>query len=200
MRGMATSMSSVRGLALMSRLEYFENKYGVINYKEFLKKISTEELNFSRQPVDGAHIYPDSLIVRIDQILMEEYFNNDMNEFLKMGKWSAENFIYRYFSLYVDTSEPFEFLDQYARLRDYLIGSGVMTVQVIDKNKINVDIDYGQTISKSICMSEQGFLEGGLEQCGAEHTKIVETTCASESDNFTCRFEISFERPIPRSV
>lgn len=104
MKGIATSMSSVRGLALMSRLEYFENKYGIVKYKEFLK----------------------------------------------LGKWSADNFIYRYFSLYVDTSGPFEFIDQYARLRDYLIGSGMMTTQVINKNQINVGIDYGQTIPKSI--------------------------------------------------
>jgi len=193
MKGIASSMSSVRGLALMSRLEYFENKYGIVKYKEFLKKISTEEVNFSRQPVDGAHIYSDSLLVRIDQILLEDYLDDDMSEFLKLGKWSADNFIYRYFSLYVDTSEPFEFLDQYARLRGYLIGSGIMTTQVINKNQINVGIDYGQTIPKSICLSEQGFLEGGLEQCGAEHIKIVERTCASELDNYTCHFEITFK-------
>ena len=108
-------MPSVKGLAIMSRLEYFETKYGVDQYKEFLKKISTEEVNFSRQPVDGAHIYSDRILARIDQILLEEYLNNDMNEFLKLGKWSADNFIYRYFSLYVENSQPHEFLKQYAQ-------------------------------------------------------------------------------------
>ena len=186
-------MSSVRGLALMSRLEYFENKYGIVKYKEFLKKISTEEVNFSRQPVDGSHIYSDGLLAKIDQILVKEYFNNDMNEFLRLGKWSADNFIYRYFSLYVENSEPYGFLDQYARLRDYLIGSGVMTTQVIDINQINVTIDYEQTIPKSICLSEQGFLDGGLEQCGAKNIKIIEKVCASESDTFSCQFGISFK-------
>lgn len=187
-------MFSVKGLALMSRLEYFESKYGIVKYKEFLKKISNEDVNFSRQPVDGAHIYSDSLLAQIDQILVEEYFDNDMSEFLKVGKWSADNFIYRYFSLYTENSEPYEFLDQYARLRDYLIGSGVMTTQVINKNQINVAIDYGQTIPKTICLSEQGFLEGGLEQCGALNIKIVESACASDSNNFTCQFEIYFEQ------
>lgn len=190
---MINSMPTVRGLAIMSRLEYFETKYGVDKYKEFLKKISTEEVNFSLQPVDGANIYSDRILARIDQILLEEYLNNDINEFLKLGKWSADNFIYRYFSLYVENSQPHEFLDQYARLRDYLIGSGDMTTRVIDKNHVNVAIDYGQTIPKSICLSEQGFLEGGLEQCGARNIKIKETVCASESDTFTCHFEISFD-------
>ena len=186
-------MFSVRGLALMSRLEYFENKYGIVKYKEFLKKISTDEINFSRQPVDGAHIYSDRILAEIDKILLEDYLDNDISEFLKLGKWSADNFIYRYFSLYVENSEPYEFLNQYARLRDYLIGSGEMTTQVIDKNKLTVSIDYGQAIPKSICLSEQGFMEGGLEQCGAKKIKITETMCASESDSYICQFEITFK-------
>jgi predicted hydrocarbon binding protein len=186
-------MFSVRGLVLMSRLEYFESKYGVVKYKEFLKKISSDEVNFSRQTVDGAHIYSDRILAKIDQILLEEYLNNDINEFFKMGKWNADNLIYRYFSLYVDNSEPHEFLAQYARLRDYFIGSGDMTAQIIDKNNITIAIDYGQAISKSICLSEQGFIEGGLEQCGATHINIKETACASESDNLACHFEISFD-------
>lgn len=186
-------MFSVRGLALMSRLEYFENKYGIVKYKEFLKKISSDEINFSRQPVDGAHIYSDTILAEIDKILLEDYLDNDLNEFLKLGKWSADNFIYRYFSLYVENSDPYEFLNQYARLRDYLIGSGRLITQVIDKNKLTVSIDYGQAIPKSVCLSEQGFIEGGLEQCGAKNIKITETMCASESDAFICKFEIFFK-------
>jgi hypothetical protein len=191
-KGAVNNMFSVRGLALMSRLEYFESKFGIVKYKEFLKKISTEEINFSRQPVDGAHIYSDSILAKIDQILLEEYLNNDLNEFLILGKWSADNFIYRYFSLYVDNSEPHEFLVQYARLRDYLIGSGEMQIQIKGKNHLTVTIDYGQTIPKSVCLSEQGFLEGGLEQCGAKKISISEKVCASESDTYKCQFEIEF--------
>ena len=186
-------MFSVRGLALMSRLEYFETKYGIVKYKEFLKKISNDEINFSRQPVDASHVYSDRILAEIDKIFLEEYLDNDLNEFLKLGKWSADNFIYRYFSLYVENSEPDEFLDQYTRLRDYLIGSGDMTTQLVDNNHIKVSIDYGQAIPKSICLSEQGFIEGGMEQCGAKGIQIKETVCASESDDFTCRFEILFK-------
>jgi predicted hydrocarbon binding protein len=186
-------MFSVRGLALMSRLEYIENKYGIVKYKEFLKKISNDDINFSRQPVDAAHIYSDQILAEIDRILLEEYLDNDVDEFYALGKWNADNFVYRYFSLYVDNSEPFEFLIQYSRLRDFLLGSGVMETQEIDTNHIALSIDYGQAISKSICLSEQGFIEGGLEQCGAKNIKIKETVCASESDAYKCQFEISFK-------
>jgi len=187
-------MSSVRGLALASRLEYFETKYGAEEYRKFLKKISTDEINFSRQPVDGSYTYPDSLLARIDQILLKDYFENDVNHFRSVGRWDAENFVSRYFSLYVQESQPLEFLIQYARLREYLIGSGEMTVHVLENNRINLSIDYGQEIPKTVCLSEQGFLEGALEHCGAADVDINETTCASESDTFICQFEIHFSQ------
>jgi len=54
-------MSSVKGLVLMSLLEYLEEKFGADQYREFLKKISSNDVNFIRQPVDGAFTYPDTL-------------------------------------------------------------------------------------------------------------------------------------------
>ncbi len=186
-------MPSIRGLVLMSRLEYLEKKYGAEEYREFLKKISTDEINFLCQPLDGALIYPDSLLATIDQILLHDYLNNDIEEFKSLGKWGAENFMFRFFSQYVDEAEPLNFLSQYRRLRDYLIGSGEMKIHPIDNKHLTFSIDYGQQIPKSVCLSEQGFIEGGMEQCGAENVRIVETACASESENFTCQFDVKFE-------
>jgi predicted hydrocarbon binding protein len=183
-------MPSIRGLVLMSRLEYIEKKYGAEEYRDFLKKISTEEINFLRQPLDGAFIYPDSILLTIDRIMLEEYLNNDLQAFKELGKWGAENFMYRYFSLYVDLHQPVEFLEQYARLREYLIGSGVMNVHVIDQNHLELSIDYGQRIPKSVCLSEQGFIEGGMELCSGTNISFKESLCASESDNFVCRFKV----------
>jgi hypothetical protein len=92
----------------------------------------------------------------------------------------------------VDDSEPLNFLTQYGRLRDYLIGSGEMKIQSIDDKHLTLSIDYGQYIPKSVCLSEQGFIEGGMEQCGAENVKIIETVCASESEDFTCKFDVTY--------
>ena len=185
-------MPSVRGLALMSRLEYVEKIYGPDKYRDFLRKISSDEVNFFRQPVDYANIYSDKILATIDQILLEDYFEGDISKFREVGQWSADNFIYCYFSQYVDSANPPDFLAQYSRLRDYLIGSGEMTTEPVSKNLIRVNIDYGQVIPKSICLSEQGFLQGGMEQCGASNIKIEELTCASDSDTFVCSFKIHY--------
>ena len=186
-------MPSVRGLVLISRLEYLEMRFGTDIHREFLKKISTESINFLRQPLEGAMSYPDTMLATIDQILLEDFFNNDRQEFKTLGKWSADNFMSRFFSQYVDEAQPIEFLAQYGRLRFYLIGSGEMTLQIRNPAELYISIDYGQKIPKSVCLSEQGFIEGGVEQCGARGVMIREDVCASTSEDFTCHFTVQFE-------
>jgi len=177
----------------MSRLEYLEKRFGAEIYRQFLKKISTENINFIRQPLEGAMSYPDTMLSTIDQILLEDFFNNNIEEFRTLGKWSADNFMYRFFSQYADERLPLDFLAQYGRLRYYLIGAGEMILQTIKPTQFELLIDYGQKIPKSVCLSEQGFIEGGMEQCGAREISIIEQVCASESDNFTCHFSVNFE-------
>ena len=185
-------MPSVRGLVLISRLDYLEMRFGTDIHREFLRKISTESINFIRQPLESAMSYPDTMLSTIDQILLEDFFNSEVQEFKTLGKWSANNFMYRFFSQYVDEAQPVEFLAQYGRLRYHLIGAGEMTMQVRKPAVLDLAIDYGQKIPRSVCLSEQGFIEGGLELCGAQQVDLCEESCASTSEDFTCHFSVQF--------
>jgi len=185
-------MSHVKGLALLSRLEYLENLKGPSIYKEFLKKISTEEQNFVRQPIDGANLYPDNTLVEIDRILLEEHFAGDVSEFRKLGAWSAEFLMSRFFQLYIDEKKPVEFLEQYARLRSAIIGSGEMKVEETGRGSLLITIDYGQNIPESVCMSELGFIEGSMRLCGAKILDVEEISCASEPNILESKFKIAY--------
>ncbi len=185
-------MSQVKGLVLLSRLEYLEKIKGPSIYKEFLKKISTEEQNFVRQPIDSANLYPENTLVEIDQILLDEYFAGDVAEFRRLGVWSAGYLMGRFFQLYIEEQKPFEFLEQYARLRDAMIGSGEMSIEETAPGKLIITIDYGQSIPESVCMSELGFLEGSMGLCGAKNLDVEEISCASEPNVIESKFKISY--------
>ena len=185
-------MAYVKGLVLLSRFEYLDYKQGLSSLKELLKKISTPEANFVRQPVDGANFYPAEILGTIDEILLTDNFDNDLNEFLLLGEWNAQNLMSKYFNLYMEESDPKQFLEQYARLRESLIGAGIMTISEISKGKLEVTIDYGQTIPKSICLSEQGFLSQGIRLCGARDVVVEELKCASERNSLESKYEVSF--------
>ena len=185
-------MVHIKGLVLLSRFEYLEAKQGTKLFKEFLKKISTGDENFARQPVDGANYYPASTLARIDQILLIDYFNNDLDEFRKLGEWNADTLMDKYFNLYSEQYKPVEFLEQFGRLRTYLIGAGEMHIVSSGKNSLMIAIDYGLNIPRSVCLSEQGFISEGLRLCGAKNIKINEKTCASTPDYLECKYEINF--------
>jgi len=185
-------MTQIKGHVLLSRFDYLEHKMGEKILKEFLKRISGEDQNFARQPVDGANYYAEHILAKIDDILIEDYFNKDLEEFRRLGEWNANNFMNRYFSLYIDEKKPFEFLEQYSRLRSVLIGSGEMTVVLKNENTIKIVINYEQNIPKSVCLSEQGFIRGGLALCGAHDVVIEEEMCAASSDSFACKFKVKF--------
>jgi hypothetical protein len=186
-------MAHIKGLVLLSRFEYLESKQGTKIFKEFLKKISTADENFVRQPVDGANYYPASTLTRIDQILLEDYFNSDLEEFRKMGEWNADALMDKYFNLYSEEHKPIEFLEQFARLRGHMIGAGEMHIVSIGKNSLEIKVDYGQSIPRSVCLSEQGFIIGGLRLCGAKDIKLEEETCASSPDFLECKYKIIFK-------
>jgi len=186
-------MAHIKGLVLLSRFEYLEFRQGTKLFREFLKKISTDDENFSRQPVDGANYYPASTLARIDQVLLEEYFNNDLGEFKKMGEWNADTLMDKYFNLYSEQHKPVDFLEQFARLRTHLIGAGEMKIISAGKNSLTIIIDYGQNVPRSVCLSEQGFISGGLRICGARDISIEEETCASTPDVLECKYKLVYK-------
>lgn len=186
-------MNQVKGLVLLSRFDYLDHIKGLTVLKEFLTKVSTPENNFVRQPVVAANYYPDSILVEADEILLRDYFDNDIEEFRRLGEWNAENLVDKFFNLYVEEANPFEFLEQLSRLRDALIGSGIMTNVLESSSQITITIDYGQSVPRSVCLSEQGFISAGLRFCGAKNVKIEELSCASEENTLECKYRAKFE-------
>ena len=104
---------------------------------------------------------------------------------------NADNFMHRFFNLYLDEGSIIDFIHQYARLRSYLIGSGIMEVFSKDNRNIKISVDYGQHIPRSVCLSEQGFLEQGAVLCGARSVKIKETSCAGYPENLICTYQLT---------
>jgi hypothetical protein len=183
-------MTLIKGLVLLSRFDYLESKYGTALYHDFLNMISTPENDFSKQPVDTANLYPDDLLVTIDRKLLELHFKNDLEEFRRLGEWNAQNLMPKYFQLYLSERQPVDFLEQYARLRGMMIGSGETRVIPVDKKTVYFSTHYGQPIPRNICLSEQGFISAGLRMCGVKKVQLLEESCASEAESFECKFKV----------
>ncbi len=185
-------MSYVRGLVLLSRFEYLDYKQGISALKQLLKKVSSSEANFVRQPVDGANLYPAEILGTIDEVLLLDHFDQNLDEFIALGEWNAENLMGKYFNLYMEDRDPKQFLEQFARLRNSLIGAGNMTIADKGKTGLEIVIDYGQTVPRTVCLSEKGFISKGLSLCGARNVVVSEKISASDGTSLESVYEVSY--------
>lgn len=186
-------MGSIKGIVLLSRIEYIENHFGTEEYFEFLKKISTPEENFSRRPVDGSNSYPESTLVKIDELLLHDYFRDDIHKFSELGQWNARRMVPKFFNLYIDEKNPVEFLLQYDRLRDFLIGSGTMKLEVINDKSFAIQLDYEQPIPDSVYLSEKGFIVEGIKMCSRKNPIIEELKQTSDPKSFVYQYNINLK-------
>lgn len=186
-------MGTIKGIVLLSRIEYFETHFGAEEYLEFLSKISTPEENFSRRTVDSSNSYPDSTLVKIDELLLRDYFKNDINKFTKLGEWNAQRLVPKFFNLYIDEKNPVEFLMQYNRLRDFLIGSGTMRLEIFNNKSFGIHIDYEQPIPETVYLSEKGFIVEGIKICSGKEPLIEIIKQSTDLTDFVYYYKISIE-------
>ncbi len=182
-------MSGIKGIVLLTRLNYVEQHYGKDGLKAFFDKLKVTKESPLFQPIIVSKDYSESLLSEVDKGLLAEYFKNDVQKFYELGAWNASYLMPTYFQIYIDEQNPGGFLEQMSRLRPYLIGLGEMNVSQIEKNQYYVLINYGQTYPESVRLSELGFLEEGLRMCGANDVKST----IEEKDETSVEYKIQWK-------
>ena len=182
-------MSGIKGIVLLTRINYVEKHYGKDGLKAFLDKLDVDKDSPLFQPIIISKDYPEELLQDIDKVLLKEYFNNEVNKFLKLGNLTAHHILPTYFQIYIDEKNPGGFIEQTARLRPHLVGLGEMLVSSIEPNQYLVRINYGQPYPEPVRLSELGFLEEGARMCGAKDVKSK----IEEKDETSVEYQIEWK-------
>lgn len=179
---------------MISRFNYLEQIKGAETVQKFQQELSGGDVNFVRQPIIGANNYPEHTITEMDKMMLADIFNGDVNEFFRLGEWNSREMMLRFFNLYIDDQDAVGFVQQFARLRSVLIGSGEMTVERSGKTAVMIQVDYGQKIPRSVCLSEQGFISGGMKLCGMKTVTFEEICCAGLEDESVCKYKVKYSK------
>lgn len=182
-------MSGIKGIVLLGRLNYVEEKYGKDGLKEFLDKLQVDKESPLFQPVIISKDYPENLLTDLDKALLTHYFDNDVQKFYDLGVWHAQHIMSTYFQIYLDEKNPGGFLNQMALLRPYLIGLGEVSISEIEPKEYYVLINYGQEYPESVRLSELGFIEEGLRMCGAKDVKST----IEEKDDISVEYKFTWK-------
>lgn len=162
-------MSGIKGVVILTRFDFIENKFGKDVLKKFQKTIEPDLGSILHQPIGISNDYSESTLKAIDDTMLADLFKGKMDKFMVLGEWNAHVILPRYFQLYVDNQDAAGFLQQMMRMRPILIGLGEMKVSEFEKNTFGIHINYGQPYSESVKLSELGFLVKSCQLCGAKN-------------------------------
>ena len=182
-------MSGIKGLVLLTRFDYIEEKYGKERLKSFWEQIELEDKSVFQQPILISKEYPEIILKAVDQAIEKHFFKDKTPSFRELGYWIAGHLMPRYFQVYVDEKNPAGFLRQIMRMRPTLIGLGRMDMVDLERNTFLIKIDYGQPYLPSVYQSELGFLEEGVRMCGARQVETV----PEEQNDFVMEFRMRWE-------
>lgn len=177
-------MSGIKGVVILTRFDFIENKFGKDILKKFQKKIEPAADSIFQQPIGISKDYSESILKTIDDTLLKDLFKGKIEEFTALGRWNAHTIMPRYFQLYIDNRDSAGFLRQMMRMRPILIGLGEMQVSEFEKNTFGIHINYGQPYSESVKLSELGFLEESCLLCGAKNLRHEQIKSSDVSVDF----------------
>ncbi len=182
-------MSGMKGIVILTRFDFIASSFGKEALKSFQTKIQSDRHHVLRQPVVLSNEYPEHLLKAIDDLILSEYFNNEIKAFRSLGHWNAAHLLPKYFQLYIDNKDPIGFLQQMVRMRPILIGLGSMFVSEFSPKSYGIRISYGQPYSEAVKLSELGLLEEGVRLCGAPQVRCSEL----ESDEISVEYQLDWD-------
>ena len=182
-------MSGIKGLVLLTRFDYIEEKYGRDRLKSFWEQIELKDKSVFQQPVVISKDYPEIILKAVDEAIEKHFFKDKAPSFRELGRWIAGHLMSRYFQIYVDEQNPIGFLEQIMRMRPTLIGLGLMDMVDLEPNTYLIKIDYGQPYLPSVYQSEIGFLEEGVRMCGGRKVTML----PEEQSGFVLEFRMHWE-------
>ncbi|MBD3224675.1 MAG: hypothetical protein GF313_08090 [Caldithrix sp.] len=181
-------MSGIKGLVILTRFDFIEEQFGRERLKKFIDAIDIPQKNPLIQPIGISKEYKEIYLKTIDELMLKEFFDDDTNNFLKLGHWNAKHLMPRYFQVYVENKQPGKFLQQMVVMRPLLIGLGDMKISEVDNHRYYIYINYGQPFLESVLLSERGFLEEGCRMCGANKVRSKDIT----SNDISIEYELSW--------
>ncbi|HGY55065.1 MAG TPA: hypothetical protein ENK44_05145 [Caldithrix abyssi] len=182
-------MSGIKGLVLLTRFDFIEEKYGRERLKLFWEQVDLKDKSIFHQPIVISKEYPELILKAVDEAIEKQFFKDKEPSFRRLGHWIAGHLMLRYFQIYVDEHNPVGFLQQIIRMRPTLIGLGTMNMVDLGPNNYLIKIDYGQPYLPSVYESELGFLEESVRLCGGRNVQVI----PEEKNEFILEFRMHWE-------
>ncbi len=183
-------MQQIKGAVLKSRLGFVEEHFGAAGLQRVLESLPPDDQRALRM-VFTSNWYPFELGKRLDDAIVRVLAGGKPEFFEKLGEASAAKNLATVHAGYVTKGNPQAFLAKAPAIYGMYYETGRREYQQTGDRSAVITTHDAETFSAPDCLTVVGWYRKGLEMCGAERVKIVETECRARGGK-VCRYEVSW--------
>ncbi|NOX38273.1 MAG: TIGR02265 family protein [Calditrichaeota bacterium] len=185
-------MRDVRGLVLLSRIEFLENELDGNAMKQLADMLSPQTREMVTEQIFPVNRYPFSVLKEIDQVIPQLVSLPLEELFRKIGTHFAPIIVDRYFYNYMVAHQPDKFLVQFKNLYLHLWGFGEYAYDFQDRHRVTLSFEYEEDIHKPYCWFVQAFFTESIQLCGGKQVVLNEMECDAENGE-RCVYKINWQ-------
>jgi uncharacterized protein (TIGR02265 family) len=183
-------MQQIKGAVLKSRLGFVEEHFGSAGLQRVLESLGPDDQRALRM-VFTSNWYPFELGKRLDDAIVRVLAGGKPEFFEKLGEASAAKNLSTVHAGYVTKGNPQAFLAKAPAIYGMYYETGRREYRQTGERSAVITTHDAETFSAPDCLTVVGWYRRGLEMCGAERVKIVETECRARGGQ-VCRYEVSW--------
>lgn len=182
----------LKGPAFITLIEYIKERRGQkgVDHIFSILKEEAPDLYVAPGEFKTKEMYPDSLFIKLLEILDREFGEGDLKECYNYGVYSSRHLgVMGIFVSFLGT--PSVILKKAPKSWKYYRNKGELVVTKLEPG-LGVFEIRGYIKSKTICAELLGFFNGAAEQTKAKNVKVRHTRCRAEGEP-VCEFEITWD-------
>ena len=175
------SQPQVKGSLFLARLEFLHNHGGTALLERVLAHLAPTDAAMLRRPILPDAWYPLEFHLRVNDVIASVVApDHRANAFIEMGRASADAILNRGDRTHIKRGAPQLFLGAVPRLYRVHHTVGRREYEPLnDSRGIIRTFGADRFVTADDCWTVVGWLQRGLELCGAEGVLVTETSCCA---------------------
>jgi hypothetical protein len=188
---MAFDGQFVKGITLKSRLNLIEDRWGKDAAAKVLEALPPDSKKVFTGLIASTNWYPFKIQVELDETICKVLARGNEDIFFELGIFAAQ-FQKETSAIKSISKDPWTFLQMQERVFQRYTRPGIMTVEMVGKNKAIMRIKDWQT-TRNACAVNRGFVKEGITIAGGKNVVVEDLACCEDKGTKTCIYRISWE-------
>lgn len=168
-------MLKIKGIAILSTINFLKKSIGEEGYKNFLRNLSVQTQDILNN-IKADEWYDIRILVELNEASLR-FFKNDKEIWKEIGRHSCEYSFSTIYKIYNDLASPEFIIKRSAQIWNDYYSEGKFKIVSQTQNSACVQVRDVNLVHPSVCIRITGWVEKALELAGAKNINLKHTLC-----------------------